>query len=438
MDAVTQIASAAPVAVDGTHAIVSGGPDAASATAFQLPMEEQAGDAAEGPGDLQATRHTPGGEALPDGGNLLPLFAGLLPPVTPLGAGGSAATVPPAALSTPAALPSAAPASIMAAARPQPERSAKHGTPLRFDERSLFEQLLARSRPDAVGVAQRGATDALGTTAPPPAASLPVPAAGSPAVADAAEAPVTQSDVLLPGGAPADPPAAAGDDASTARAPLTGPEPSMPPRLDAPPLQHVPDRASADAASLPAGFDGRIEIDAAPQLEVSSAAARPADGPPPVLPTLPAATMRPADAPATMNLATPVASPAWPDALGDRVTWLVQQDLGQAHLKLNPPHLGPVEVRVQVNGDQAAITFTAHNQQAREALEGASQRLRDLLGSQGFVNVQVDIGHHDFRERPMPLQHYDEGLQAAARPSVQTSVPGTPSRDSRALLDAYA
>ena len=49
-----------------------------------------------------------------------------------------------------------------------------------------------------------------------------------------------------------------------------------------------------------------------------------------------------------------------------------------------------VEVRVQVSGDQATVAFTAHNQQARDALENASQRLRDLLGSQGFVNVQVD------------------------------------------------
>lgn len=139
-----------------------------------------------------------------------------------------------------------------------------------------------------------------------------------------------------------------------------------------------------------------------------------------------------------MNLATPVGSPGWPDAIGERVAWLVQQDLGQAHLKLNPPQLGPVEVRVQINGDQAAVSFTAHNQQTREALADASQRLRDLLGAQGFVNVQVDVGQQPFQERPMLFTPYDEAAPAAVDATTQPPAAQSGARGARALLDAYA
>jgi flagellar hook-length control protein FliK len=138
-----------------------------------------------------------------------------------------------------------------------------------------------------------------------------------------------------------------------------------------------------------------------------------------------------------MQLSTPVASPGWSDGLGDRVAWMVQQDLGQAHLKLNPPQLGPVEVRVQISGDQAQISFTAHNQQARDALEGASQRLRDLLGAQGFVNVQVDVSQHAFHERPQLLQPYDDAEPTRRAALPRPTSPG-PVVASRALLDAYA
>jgi flagellar hook-length control protein FliK len=151
----------------------------------------------------------------------------------------------------------------------------------------------------------------------------------------------------------------------------------------------------------------------------------------------PASLPRSADAPAVMHLSAPVASDGWSDGLGDRIAWMLQQDIGQAHLKLNPPQLGPLEVRVQVNGDQATVAFTAHNQQARDALEGASQRLRDLLGAQGFVNVHVDINQQAFQDRPMIAQPYDD-VAPAAPPAARQPTPMTSARGARALLDAYA
>jgi flagellar hook-length control protein FliK len=66
--------------------------------------------------------------------------------------------------------------------------------------------------------------------------------------------------------------------------------------------------------------------------------------------------------------------------------------LRAATLKLNPEHLGPVEVRVLVQEQQASIAFTAQHAAARDALEAALPRLRDTLLQQGFVQVNLDVG----------------------------------------------
>jgi flagellar hook-length control protein FliK len=98
----------------------------------------------------------------------------------------------------------------------------------------------------------------------------------------------------------------------------------------------------------------------------------------------------------TSSVAVPVGSHRFGDALADEVRVLVDPAMGNglraATLKLNPEHLGPVEVRVLVQEQQASIAFTAQHAAARDALEAALPRLRDTLLQQGFVQVNLDVG----------------------------------------------
>ena len=100
--------------------------------------------------------------------------------------------------------------------------------------------------------------------------------------------------------------------------------------------------------------------------------------------------------PATGVVAEPVGSGGFSDALADEVRVLVDPAIGNglrsATLKLNPEHLGPLEVRVSVHEQQANIAFTAQHAVTREALDAALPRLRETLAQQGFVQVNLDVG----------------------------------------------
>ncbi|REL26076.1 hypothetical protein DXX93_05480 [Thalassotalea euphylliae] len=75
------------------------------------------------------------------------------------------------------------------------------------------------------------------------------------------------------------------------------------------------------------------------------------------------------------------------EAVKDKVMVLVNQKLQQVDIQLDPPELGNVHVRVNLQGDQAAVNFTVQNPQAKDALEQHMDKLRDMLQESG-----VDVG----------------------------------------------
>ncbi|MDQ2819199.1 MAG: flagellar hook-length control protein FliK [Pseudomonadota bacterium] len=56
-----------------------------------------------------------------------------------------------------------------------------------------------------------------------------------------------------------------------------------------------------------------------------------------------------------------------------------------ATLTLNPPDLGPVQVVLNVNNDQATVAFSSATPEVREALENAMPRLREMLSDAGVT-----------------------------------------------------
>lgn len=442
MDAAPAIANLSPATI---AAAVPTGPPGAGVQAAEVPgafgaamtaVAETGPETAAGRGPTAEEA----GTAVPEGGHELPFVAGMLPSAPPL-------PVAPAVVAGEAVAP-----------RLQMAASVAGGARVGLPDRSPG----ARAAADtfrAVAPGQHQAADS-GTAGFVVAVSRGPDAAGGAALSAAAGAQRFATPFAATGGItpPSD---AMTEPGLEAEVPSVSPLPSSPP----PALPVVP-RAPLVIATLqgsavrsdeslrgPTALDGTgapvttmvgTDSDSLPAPEATMRPATEAlaqasvESPQTTLAAVPAPPgPRPADAPTVMQLATAVTNPGWSDGLADRVAWMVQQDLGQAHLKLNPPQLGPVEVRVQVSSDQATVTFTAHNQQVRDALENASQRLRDLLGSQGFVNVQVDVSQHPFHERPLPAQHYDEGtgeMRSASGPSA----PGPSVRDGQALLDAYA
>lgn len=101
----------------------------------------------------------------------------------------------------------------------------------------------------------------------------------------------------------------------------------------------------------------------------------------------------------TITLGTPLNQGAWDQALGERIQWMVNHKLQGAQIRLNPANLGPMEVRIQVQNEQASIQFTSAHGVVREALEAAMPRLRDMFDASGVELVDVDVSGQSFAEQ---------------------------------------
>lgn len=108
---------------------------------------------------------------------------------------------------------------------------------------------------------------------------------------------------------------------------------------------------------------------------------------------------------ANMTLLTPVGQIDWDKGLGDRLVWMVKGGVQEAKLQLSPRHLGPIDIKVSINHDQASVSFAAHNPHTREALEAAMPRLRDMLNDQGLNLAQSDVSQHQAGQQ----QHAHDG-----------------------------
>lgn len=96
--------------------------------------------------------------------------------------------------------------------------------------------------------------------------------------------------------------------------------------------------------------------------------------------------------PNNLQLFTSPNHPAWSQELGQKVTWLVQQDLQQAKLQINPKHLGPLDVKITVGQDQQVnVSFTASSVTVKEAIDQAIPRLREMFEQQGLDLADVNV-----------------------------------------------
>lgn len=91
------------------------------------------------------------------------------------------------------------------------------------------------------------------------------------------------------------------------------------------------------------------------------------------------------------RISVPVGQPGWGQAVGNQVAWFVSQNISAASLRLNPQHLGPLEMQVRLDGDEASVTFTSQQGLVREALESSVPRLREMLSENGLNLVNVNV-----------------------------------------------
>jgi flagellar hook-length control protein FliK len=162
-------------------------------------------------------------------------------------------------------------------------------------------------------------------------------------------------------------------------------------------LQQGPEARNTELASMMAAFKrhntnllkpAEIQLRTDPATTNVVTTSVPAQSTPSAPPGLP-----------TISLGTPLNQGAWDQALGERIQWMANHKLQGAQIKLNPANLGPMEVRIQVQNEQASIKFTSAHGVVREALEAALPRLRDMFDASGVELVDVDVSGQSFAEQ---------------------------------------
>ena len=85
------------------------------------------------------------------------------------------------------------------------------------------------------------------------------------------------------------------------------------------------------------------------------------------------------------------------DELANSVRWTVGEGRGQALVNVTPAGLGPVAIRVSLEGDEISVSIMASQVATRDALESLVPRLRDQLAADGHASVEVDVSSGEER-----------------------------------------
>ncbi|WP_426358501.1 flagellar hook-length control protein FliK [Pseudocolwellia sp. HL-MZ19] len=81
------------------------------------------------------------------------------------------------------------------------------------------------------------------------------------------------------------------------------------------------------------------------------------------------------------------------DAVKDKVMVMISQKIQQIDIQLDPPELGSMQVRINMQNEQAVVSFVVQNQQAKEALEQNMDRLKQMMADNG-----VDVGDANVKQ----------------------------------------
>lgn len=118
---------------------------------------------------------------------------------------------------------------------------------------------------------------------------------------------------------------------------------------------------------------------------------------------------------------------------------MVGQNVQSAEIRLDPPELGALDIKIKVTNDVASVNITSPHTQVREALETAVPRLREMFEESGLSLGDVNVRQESFAqqqnssdEESGSLGHNTE-LEIGDEPTILT-------REivSHNLLDIYA
>ncbi len=99
-----------------------------------------------------------------------------------------------------------------------------------------------------------------------------------------------------------------------------------------------------------------------------------------------------------------IAKPEGHQQLAEKVRWMVNTKNLVAEIRLDPAELGSVHVKVSMSGESATVNFVVQSQQARDAVDTATPRLREMLAEKG-----IELGQSSVRQESDGQQGHGDG-----------------------------
>lgn len=130
----------------------------------------------------------------------------------------------------------------------------------------------------------------------------------------------------------------------------------------------------------------------------------------------------------------------WTPAMGSRILTMVADNIQQAEIHLDPPELGSMEIKLQLNQEQTSVQVQVQNPQVKEVLEVNAQRLRDVLAEQGLELSEFDVSDQSQFSQGEQNNSDDSASDSAEPEWVAEEENPKPQQLSSAngLFDAYA
>ncbi len=151
------------------------------------------------------------------------------------------------------------------------------------------------------------------------------------------------------------------------------------------------------------------------------------------------------DMPPVLAMPVPPQNPAWGTNLGERLQWIVGNNLQQAEIRLDPPELGTLEIKLSLQKEHAQVNIVAHHALAREAVDAAIPRLREMFADIGLNLGDVNVSQESFGQQQMAGDDTAGGGagqgqdgQGLAAGEVEGVATGPVARQGQGLLDTFA
>jgi len=158
-----------------------------------------------------------------------------------------------------------------------------------------------------------------------------------------------------------------------------------------------------------------------------------------------------AASPAHATLPMPPHSAAFAPALGHQIDVWMKGGVQHAEVQLSPQDLGPIRVKIEMDGAQARVQMSADVQSTRDALQQAMPQLSEQLGQVGLSLSGGGVSDQPaFQQAQAQAQAHGQGGGGHGRPGAGRPSSAGPGDDlalastarrpiqPRGLLDTYA